>query len=168
LNRRPQLSGIGHPITFVRVAERQLHFTDVDPITCHLSLLQMRKRNAPHPAAVAVGITARADDKMLWHEATLEANAQHSTRLRELRRRGRHRTPTVEIQIPDVRSYGTMLSHSSGEVLRLPRHSLLSRRSPAKDDGEGGWICVSAIRMAFTCRGGQAPAEKFKEKSLQK
>jgi hypothetical protein len=61
-----------------------------------------------------------------------------------------------------------MLSHSSGEILRLPRHSLLSRRSPAKDNGEGGWICASAIRMEFARRGGQAPAGTFKEKSLQK
>jgi hypothetical protein len=55
-----------------------------------------------------------------------------------------------------------------GEILRLPRDSLLSRRSPAKEDGEGGWICISAIRMEFTRRGGQAPAETFKEKNLQK
>ena len=54
------------------------------------------------------------------------------------------------------------------EVLRLPRDSLLSRRSPAKEDGEGGWICISAIRMEFTRRDGQAPAETFKEKNLQK
>jgi len=51
---------------------------------------------------------------------------------------------------------------------RLPRDSLLSRRSPAKEDGEGGWICISAIRMKFTRRGGQAPAETFKEKNLRK
>jgi hypothetical protein len=60
------------------------------------------------------------------------------------------------------------LSHSPAEVLRLPRDSLLSRRSPAKEDGEGGWICISAIRMEFTRRDGQAPAETFKEKNLQK
>jgi hypothetical protein len=61
-----------------------------------------------------------------------------------------------------------MLSHSSGEVLRLPRDSLLLRRNPAKEDGEGWWIYVSAIRMEVTPRGGQVPAETFKERSLQK
>ncbi len=61
-----------------------------------------------------------------------------------------------------------MLFSSSAEVLRLPAHNLLSRRSPAKEDGEGGWICVSVIRMEFTRRGGQAPTETFKEKNLQK
>jgi len=35
----------------------------------------------------------------------------------------------------------------------LPRHSLLSRRSLGKEEGEGGWICVSATRMEFTRRG---------------
>jgi hypothetical protein len=42
------------------------------------------------------------------------------------------------------------------------------RRNPAKEDGEGWWIYVSAIRMEVTPRGGQVPAETFKERSLQK
>ena len=42
----------------------------------------MRERNASHPAAVAVGIAAGANDKMLGHTAMLEANAQRTTRLR--------------------------------------------------------------------------------------
>jgi hypothetical protein len=29
--------------------------------------LQMRERSAPHPPAVAVGIAAGANDKVLWH-----------------------------------------------------------------------------------------------------
>src|SRR5205823_1094435 len=46
------------------------------------SLLKMCKRNASHPAAVAVGIATGADDKMLGHTAMLEANAQRTNRLR--------------------------------------------------------------------------------------
>jgi hypothetical protein len=42
----------------------------------------MCKRNASHTAAVAVGIAAGANDKMLGHTAMLEANAQRTTRLR--------------------------------------------------------------------------------------
>jgi len=43
----------------------------------------MCKCNASHPAAIAVGIAAGANDKMLVHTATLEVNAQRTTRLRK-------------------------------------------------------------------------------------
>ncbi len=42
----------------------------------------MCKRNASHAAAIAVGIAAGANNKMLGHTAMLEANAQRTTRLR--------------------------------------------------------------------------------------
>jgi hypothetical protein len=42
----------------------------------------MCKRNASHAAAIAVGIAAGTDDKMLGHTAILEANAQRTTSLR--------------------------------------------------------------------------------------
>jgi hypothetical protein len=41
--------------------------------------LQMRERGAPHSAAVAVGIAAGANHKMLRHKAIVEANAERST-----------------------------------------------------------------------------------------
>ena len=42
----------------------------------------MRERDPPHSAAIAVGIAACANNKMLGHTAMLEANAQRTTRLR--------------------------------------------------------------------------------------
>src|SRR2546430_2256908 len=37
-NRRAQFLRTGHTITFVRVAEREVHFADVDPIAIHFLL----------------------------------------------------------------------------------------------------------------------------------
>src|SRR5205814_10187985 len=34
----------------------------------YFSFLQMLERDAPHAATVTVGIAARADDKVLWHQ----------------------------------------------------------------------------------------------------
>jgi hypothetical protein len=39
----------------------------------------MLERDASHATAVAVGIAAGANDKMLGHEAMLEANVQRTT-----------------------------------------------------------------------------------------
>ena len=66
-NSRAQFSRTRHTITLVGIAEWEVHFADVDPIAINFLLLQMRKSDASHPAAVAVGITASADDKMLGH-----------------------------------------------------------------------------------------------------
>jgi hypothetical protein len=41
--------------------------------------LQMRESGASHAAAVAVGIAAGANDKMLGHEGRLKANVQRTT-----------------------------------------------------------------------------------------
>ena len=81
-NGRAQFFRSWHTVTFVRIAEWQLHFAEVDPIAVRFSLLKMCKRDASHPAAVAVWIAAGADDKMLGHTAMLKANAQRTTRLR--------------------------------------------------------------------------------------
>ena len=56
-------------ITFVSVAERQIHFADVDPVAIGFLFLQMRERGASHPPTVAIGIAAGADDKVLWHQS---------------------------------------------------------------------------------------------------
>ena len=84
-NRRAQFLRTGHTITFVRVAEREVHFADVDPIAIHFLLLQMRKRDASHAATVTVGIAAGANDKMLGHTAIVESNAERSTSNAEYR-----------------------------------------------------------------------------------
>src|SRR5206468_10406310 len=68
-----------HTITFVRIAEWQDHFADVDPFAISFLLLQMRKSDASHAAAIAGGIAAGADNEMLGHTAMLEANAQRTT-----------------------------------------------------------------------------------------
>lgn len=49
--------------------------------------------------------------------------------------------------VSDIRNRISVL-----RVLRLPRHSLLSRRSAAKEDGEGGWFNPSEIRIVFVPR----------------
>jgi len=64
---RAQIFRTGHIITFVCIAQRQVHFADVDPVAIDFLFLQMRERSAPHPPAVAVGIAAGANDKVLWH-----------------------------------------------------------------------------------------------------
>ena len=61
----------GIQITFVRIAQRQLHLADVDPIAIHFALLQMLVGRASHPAAVAVGISTGADNKVLRHPVDL-------------------------------------------------------------------------------------------------
>src|SRR5437762_6809347 len=82
LNSHAQFSRTRHTITFVGIAEWQVHFADVDPIAIDFLFLQMRESNTSHAAAVAVGIAAGANDKMLGHTAMLEVNAQRTTRLR--------------------------------------------------------------------------------------
>ena len=67
LDRGAQFFGDRHAITFVRVAERQVHFADVDPGAIRFLLLQVRERYAPHAPAVAAGVTARADNEIFWH-----------------------------------------------------------------------------------------------------
>src|SRR6266480_453380 len=66
-NGRGQFFRTGHAITLVCVAERQIHFTNVDPVAIDFLFLQMRKRDPSHAAAVTIGITAGANDKMFWH-----------------------------------------------------------------------------------------------------
>src|SRR5512133_946930 len=66
-------------MTFVCVAQRQIHFTDIDPIAIDFFFFQMRERGAPHSAAVAIGITAGANHKMLRHKAIVEAKSERST-----------------------------------------------------------------------------------------
>jgi hypothetical protein len=39
----------------------------------------VRKRSPSHPAAIAIRVTACANDEMLGHEAMLEANTKGST-----------------------------------------------------------------------------------------
>ena len=105
-NGRAQFSRTRHTVTFVGIAEWQVHFADIDPIAVNFLFLQMRESNASHAAAVAVGIAAGADDKMLGHTAMLEANAQRTTRLRNTTARQalnseyfRERASNLELEI---------------------------------------------------------------------
>src|SRR5439155_16276719 len=56
-----------HPVTFIRITERQIHLADIDPIAIDFLFLQMHECGAPHPAAVAGRVAAGADHKMLRH-----------------------------------------------------------------------------------------------------
>src|SRR5207237_3393547 len=78
-DRGAQFFGARHAITFVRVAKRQVHFADVDPRAIHSLLLQVRKRNAPQAPAVALGITACADNEIFRH--SLARSLASTTRL---------------------------------------------------------------------------------------
>ena len=66
-NRAGQFFRARHPVTFVRVAKRKIHFANVDPLAIGFLFLQMRERGSPHPAAITVGIATGADYKMLVH-----------------------------------------------------------------------------------------------------
>ena len=66
-NGRAQFFRTRHAITLVCVAERQIQFTDVDPVAIDFLFLQMRERDPPHSATVAVGIAAGANNKMFGH-----------------------------------------------------------------------------------------------------
>src|SRR4029077_16998781 len=68
-----------HSVAFVGIAQWEIHFADIDPIAIDFPFLQMSKSDPSHSAAVAIGIAASADYKMLRHAGILEVNAQRST-----------------------------------------------------------------------------------------
>jgi hypothetical protein len=68
-------------LTFAPIAERQVHFVDVDPGAIHSLLLQVRKRHAPQAPAVTLGITTRADNKIFWHSVARTRTLASTTRL---------------------------------------------------------------------------------------
>ena len=77
----------------------------------------MRKRNPSHAAAVAVGIAACANDKMLGHGAILEANAERSTPNAE------HRIQTMIVSVTSE-----PIHYQAPQALKTSLHRLLYGR----------------------------------------
>ena len=59
--------GGGLGVARIRVAQGQAQFANVEPVTFHPGFLEMIEGDPAHPPAVAIGITACADDKVFGH-----------------------------------------------------------------------------------------------------